>query len=89
MGVVEWYPYKLHDEIFDTTRDIQYSDEIFCSEKGDLYRFATIVLSEFDNLYAVNPISANNTEHIQQQDDLLVGMYLVSPSEVEFDELCL
>ena len=37
------------NEVKKATHDIQYSDEIFCSKDGDLYRLATVVLNKFDD----------------------------------------
>ena len=48
------------DEITKVTQKIEYSDEIFCSKDGDLYRLATIVQSKFDDQVAVNPMPEEN-----------------------------
>ena len=36
-------------EVVNVCQDIQYSDEIYCSKDGDLYRLATVVLDKFDD----------------------------------------
>ena len=70
------------DEITKVTQKIEYSDEIFCSKDGDLYRLATIVQSKFDDQVAVNPMPEENYQDLNQ-DELLIGMYIVRPSDIQ------
>ena len=47
--VAEGQTHMTENEVKRATQDIQYSDEIYCSKDGDLYRLATVVLNKFDD----------------------------------------
>ena len=65
---------------------LKFSEQVFCSKDGDLYRIATIVHRDFDNEVAVNVLSDQHREDVNT-DRLWVGMYVVKPEEDKFSTI--